>query len=182
MAGPRFTIASLLGIVAVLAIGMAGLAIATTFWTSAASTVTLAFLLGSVLGAVFLAGPEKAFCLGFALFGGVYLALVDWDWLGGQFGHDLTVGLSEVAASLFPDQPVAAAPGIVVNVPVEILRAKQIRTGNFVQIGRCALSLTFAALGGFVARSLHARRDRGGNDHGPAPEASTPGPSSPMSQ
>ena len=109
MHGPRLTLASLLGIVGVLALGFAGLASSTTFWTSAAATVTLALLLGAVLGALLLGERERAFCLGFALFGGVYLVLVDWDWLGAQFGHDLTAGLSDLADSLVP-APVVATP------------------------------------------------------------------------
>ncbi|MGZ3397173.1 MAG: hypothetical protein ACXVB2_23940, partial [Isosphaeraceae bacterium] len=58
MTGPRFGLASLLGIVAVIAFGLAGLFSATTFWTSAAATVTLGVLLGAVLGALLLRDGE----------------------------------------------------------------------------------------------------------------------------
>ena len=44
-------------------------------------------------GAWMLRGEEQAACLGFALFGIVYLVLVNWGWVGAQFGHDLTAGL-----------------------------------------------------------------------------------------
>jgi hypothetical protein len=165
MNGPRFGLASLLGTVGVIALGLAGLFSATTFWTSAAATLTLAILLGAALGARLLTGRDRAFCLGFALFGGVYLVLVDWDWIGGPFGHDLTVGLSDVAEWILPGRPppvpTAAATAAPVFAPVEVLRARQIRVGNFVEIGRCALALFFALLGGCVGVALLDRRDRG---------------------
>jgi hypothetical protein len=83
-----------MGIVAVIALGCVGLVSASTFWTSAAATITLGLLLGAVLGVVLLRGPEQSFWLGFALFGIIYLLLVDWDWFGGQLGHDLRLDSS----------------------------------------------------------------------------------------
>ena len=163
MTGPQFGLASLLGIVAVIALGLAGLFSATTFWTSAASTVTLGVLLGAVLGAYLLRDRERAFCLGFAVFGGVYLALVFWDWIGGPFGHDLTAGLSDVAEWILPDRPIALPPtssNLPKVIPVEIVRARQIKIGNFVEISRDALALLFALVGGLVGLNLQSRRDR----------------------
>src|SRR5262245_40111498 len=104
---PRLTLASLLGIVAVVALGLAGIRSATTLWTSVAATLCLGVLLGAVLGGWLLRGKEQAFCLGFALFGIVYLVLVEWDWVGAQFGHDLTAGLSDLAESWVPSPAVA---------------------------------------------------------------------------
>ena len=127
MNGPRLTLASLLGIVAVAALGMAGIRSATTLWTSAASTLTLGLFLGAILGSRLLRGSEQAFCLGFALFGIVYLVLVNWDWVGAQFGHDLTAGLGDLADSLVP-MPAVATPAIVTGlppyVPTELLAAR----------------------------------------------------------
>src|SRR5271166_5790986 len=121
MGRPRLTLASLMGLVAVSALGMTGLSSASTFWTAAAATVTLMLLLGAVLGAILLRGAEWAFCLGFALFGAVYFVLVEWDWVGGQLGHDLTAGLSDLADSIIP-RPVfatpAAAPGLPIHAPL----------------------------------------------------------------
>ena len=155
MGRPRLTLASLMGLVAVIALGMTGLFSASTFWTTAAATVTLSLLLGAVLGAILLRGAEWAFCLGFALFGVVYLVLVEWDWVGGQLGHDLTAGLVDVAESMIP-RPVfatrASALGQPISGPSEILAAWQIRVGNFVQISRMALALGFALLGGYLGR------------------------------
>jgi hypothetical protein len=173
--GPRFSLAGLMGIVAVIALGCVGLVSASTFWTSAAATITLGLLLGAVLGAVLLRGADQAFLLGFALFGIVYLLLVDWDWFGGQLGHDLTVGLVDVAetviaaprvasapiASPFPTlsaSPPASASGPMTHL--EPVAAHSIKIGNFVQISRMSLALLFALAGGCVGRLLFHRRQR----------------------
>ena len=115
MVKPRLTIASLMGLVAVIALGMTGLFSASTFWTSAAATVTLAILLGAVLGAILLRGAERSFCLGFALFGVVYFVLVEWDWVGGQLGHDLTAGLVDLAESVIPSPAFATPQALSAN-------------------------------------------------------------------
>ena len=71
--------------------------------------MTLALLLAALLAAWLLAGTDRAFWVGFALFGWTYLVLVNWDWVGGQFGHDLTAGLSDVAESMFAEVPIPVA-------------------------------------------------------------------------
>jgi hypothetical protein len=179
----RFSLASLLGIIAVIALGLTGARSASTFWTTAASTLTLALLLGAILGAWLLAGTDRAFWAGFALFGWTYLVLVNWDWVGGQLGHDLTAGLSDFADSIFAEVPVPLAPqlpGTAVprtsagavggRVPItsaapsslnylDEVRQRQVRIGNFVQIGRLVLSLAFGLAGGFIGTWLIRRRD-----------------------
>jgi len=152
-----------MGLVAVTALGMTGLFSASTFWTAAAATVTLFLLLGAVLGAILLRGGERAFCLGFALFGVIYFVLVEWDWVGGQHGHDLTAGLIDLADSILPiPSPVfakpASAPGQPIPVPSEPVAARQIRVGNFVQISRMVLALGFALVGGYLGRAFHERQ------------------------
>jgi hypothetical protein len=163
-----------MGIVAVIALGLAGIKSASSFWTTAAATVTLALLLGALLAAWLLAGADRAFWAGFALFGWTYLLLVNWDWVGGQFGHDLTAGLSDLAESMFAE-PVPIVPATPVAPPLltvpaprpappassylEEVRQRQIKIGNFVQIGRLTLALLFGLLGGFIATVLARRRE-----------------------
>ena len=112
----RISLAGSLGIVAVIAMGLAGMRSASSLWTTAAATVTLALLLAAVIAARLLDGLDRAFWAGFALFGWSYLLLVNWDWIGGQFGHDLTAGLSDIGEAMFakvevptPPQPPATA-------------------------------------------------------------------------
>jgi hypothetical protein len=110
MSSFRISLASVLGIVAVLALALAGVTSASSVWTALAATVALALLLTAVLAAWILRGPDRAFCAGFAVFGWAYLVLVNWDWVGGQFGHDLTVIFSEAAEVLLPEVPAPARP------------------------------------------------------------------------
>jgi hypothetical protein len=158
-----------MGIVAVIALGCVGLVSASTFWTSAAATITLGLLLSSVLGVILLRGSEQSFLIGFALFGSVYLVLVDWDWVGGQLGHDLTAGLGDVAESAVPLPQIATspssafpnnAPPAATLLPMETLAARQVKVGNFLQIGRMTIALLFALLGGCIGRLLFNRRNR----------------------
>ena len=183
---PRFRIslASLLGIVAVIAMGLAGMVSASSLWTTAAATICLAVLLSAVLAARLLTGIDRAFWAGFALFGWSYLLLVNWDWIGGQFGHDLTAGLSDIAESVFADVSVAPPPSPTIapagrpavgfNLQyLESVRGRQIRLGNFVQIGRMILSLLFGLVGGWIAESFARRREAAAQVPGPSTSGST---------
>ncbi len=179
----RISLAGLLGFIAVLALGLAGIVSASTLWTSVAATVVLAILLAAVLAARLLEGTDRVFWAGFALFGWTYLLLVNWDWVGGQFGHDLTAGLSGMADSMFAEVPIPIVPqppgntafrpvpppyGVrPVPTPIapgtpeylELVRRRQIQVGNFVQIGRLGLTLAFGMLGGYLATRLARRRE-----------------------
>ncbi|MDR3634974.1 MAG: hypothetical protein P4L84_14310 [Isosphaeraceae bacterium] len=151
--------------VAVLACWFAARRHASPLWTSIVATVTLLLLLTGVAGAFFTTGTERAFWVGFALFGISYLVLVNWDWVGGQFGHDLSANLSDLAEFAFPaPAPAKIAQGVGSNavtrpygVPGEASRVRMVRVGNFVQVCRLTLSVMFALLGGFVAHGFAAR-------------------------
>src|SRR5690348_358666 len=71
----RFTIASLLVVVLLVAVGFAALREASDPWDSGVFTLALAILLVSILLAVHRTESRRAFWLGFALFGWGYLAL-----------------------------------------------------------------------------------------------------------
>ena len=84
-----------------------------------------------------------------------------------------------------PDAPVIrpTQPPTVVNPAprpappgpsyLEEVRQRQIKIGNFVQIGRLTLSLAFGLLGGFIATALARRRESAAK--APAPSTSPPG-------
>jgi hypothetical protein len=162
---PRVPLAGLLGLVLVLALGIASLRFATTFWTMAATTVTLACLLAAILGAIYQRGSARAFCVGFALFGWAYLILVEWSWIGGQLGQDLTRGLSDLAETVHPPLTptfnASIGPNARANLgarmrpllrpDIEDSQRYYIKVGNFVQICRLSMSLAFAYLGGVIA-------------------------------
>jgi hypothetical protein len=107
---PRVSLATLLGIVSVIALGLAGMLSTSRLWLTLASTVTLILLLAAILASWQFSGIDRAFWVGFALFGWIYLIMVNWDWVGGQLGHDLTVGISEAAEWLLPEVKPPATP------------------------------------------------------------------------
>jgi hypothetical protein len=114
----RISLAALMAIIAVIALGLAGMTSASSFWTASAATVTLGLLLAAPLSAWLSDGSDRAASAGFALFGWAYLLLVNWDWVGGQFGHDLTAGLNEVAEAIFREVPSPTAS----QAPAAVLR------------------------------------------------------------
>ncbi len=71
----RFSIASLLIVVLFAAIGFAALRESSDFWDSSVFTLTLAALLISILLAVHRTEAKRAFWIGCALFGWIYLGL-----------------------------------------------------------------------------------------------------------
>ena len=71
----RFTIANLLVVVLFVAVGFAGLRESSDLWESGLLTLTLGALLISILLAVHRAESRRAFGIGFALFGWIYLGL-----------------------------------------------------------------------------------------------------------
>jgi hypothetical protein len=71
----RFNIANLLAVIFILGVGFAALRESSDLWESGVFTLTLAALLISILLAVHHLGSRRAFWLGFALFGWIYLGL-----------------------------------------------------------------------------------------------------------
>ena len=71
----RFSIASLLVVVLFVAVGFAALRESSDLWESGVFTLTLAALLISILLAVHRTESRRAFWLGFAVFGWIYLGL-----------------------------------------------------------------------------------------------------------
>jgi hypothetical protein len=76
MRRPRFSIASLLGVVVFVAVALAALRAASPAWDAGLLGVTIAALLVAVLLAVHRDGRRRASWVGFALFGWAYLAIV----------------------------------------------------------------------------------------------------------
>jgi hypothetical protein len=73
MRSPRFTIRGLLGVVLFVGVAVADLRAPTDAWDSAAFGLTLLTLLAAVLLAIHRADRRRAYWMGFALFGWVYL-------------------------------------------------------------------------------------------------------------
>jgi hypothetical protein len=71
----RFRLGTLVRFVLVLGVGLAALRESNDIWDSGVFTLALAALLVSILLAIHRTGQRRAFWLGFALFGAVYLGL-----------------------------------------------------------------------------------------------------------
>ena len=76
----RFSLATLMSVVAVAAFIVAALRFASAFWASAAFTLSVAVLLFSLLAVVFRRDASRAFWVGYLLFGWAYLAIVFGPW------------------------------------------------------------------------------------------------------
>src|SRR4051812_41066634 len=76
---PRTSIAGLMGAVLVASLGLTALRSGSAIWAGMTFLVTCGVLALAVVGAVCRVGPARAWWLGFALFGGGYLALVFWS-------------------------------------------------------------------------------------------------------
>ena len=92
----------------------------------------------------------------------MYLVLVDWDWIGGQFGHDLTLGLSDLAERVYPDPATAPPAPVLTQLPHELLQIRQGSVGNFVEVGRMISALLLGLFGGYAGILPERRRERPG--------------------
>ena len=78
----RLSIAGLMAVVLLLAVGFAGLRAATALWASAMFTLAVALLAAAALGAAAIRGRPRMASLGFSLFGWVYLLSTFALWPG----------------------------------------------------------------------------------------------------
>jgi hypothetical protein len=159
---PRFSIAGLMGVVLVAAIGLAALRNPTELWDGVMFLLTCGVLMLSVVGVVCRGGAERAWWLGFALFGWGYLTLAF------SCPHELlprllsTVLLQHVTPRM--DEPGMMRGGGFRSVPL-LLQFGAIGGGfgggpnvglSPWRIGHCLWTLMAAVLGGTLARLLFA--------------------------
>jgi hypothetical protein len=110
----RITIAQMLGVVAVVAVGLAAIRAGTETWFKAVYTLTLAMLMVSLLGAIVRPRDRRAGWMGFALFGWAAFLSISVPDIQGQFaqgflGFDL-LDRSIVLLHRAPPRP-AGLPG-----------------------------------------------------------------------
>jgi hypothetical protein len=179
----RFSIASLLFLVLFLGVSLAALREANDLWDSAVFTATLAILLVAVLLAVHRAKRARAFWLGFAVFGWVYLVagLVPaiesrlpsskvLAWLDAKVRHSNDRATTDAfMLRLFSNQAVtqqevkalAFIPATRAETTYEQLVVGRLLTGsggttqNFIRIGHALIALVLAWVGGRLSRFLY---------------------------
>jgi hypothetical protein len=112
----RFSLATLVGVVILLGIGLAALRSASDVWAAGVFTGTLLFLFVSVLGVTFTRGRRRVFWGGFAIFGWGYSILA----LGPQFAdligpHLLTSKMLMALQEVIPQFRIRAGDKVLVK-------------------------------------------------------------------
>jgi hypothetical protein len=141
MRSVRFTIAGLMGVVLILALGLAALRNPTGVWASFVPLVTRSLLCLAVVGAICRKGTERAWWLGFALFG--------WNHFG------LPFGLYPYVPSLAMHRAFKAlAPKIGVTFQQTVINPDPSVEWSFFLIGDCLSALLAAVVGGLLSRAI----------------------------
>jgi hypothetical protein len=162
MQRPRYTIAELILVVLVIALGLAAIRIASASWAGAMYSIMFFALICSFLGVALGRGSRRIYWSGFALLGWSYIILMYTPWLYDKFGQyllapNLFAYLEEV---LHQDQP---AGGGMQSLPPGLLGATATAGGfagpvgvdassELVRIGIAMEALLWAFLGGWAAR------------------------------
>jgi hypothetical protein len=183
----RFTIGGLLAAVLFAAVSIAALRESTDLWDSGVFTAVLFLLLAALLLAVHRTGRQRAFWLGFALFGWAYLgaslvpqvesrllttkglAYLDSKIPGRETTVTVRLALANTTGpntvqtlAFSPDgQTLAASPQGKVRIwslaSGKLLAGPNGTTENFVRIGHSILALVLAFAGGRLSRWLFVR-------------------------
>jgi hypothetical protein len=181
----RFSIASLLGVVLFVAVGVAALREATDGWDSGLFGMTLLALLVGVLLAASRPGDRRPFWVGFTLFGWAYLVASLIPTVEARL--PTTKGLAYLDSkipgrSLYADLDSSGTTFTVRNLAVSpehrggTVRIWKIGAGsngttdNFLRIGHSLLALVMAFAGGHLARHLATREGVDGPRGGGIPE------------
>jgi hypothetical protein len=103
----HLSIASLLGVVAILGVGLAALRSPTQLWAGLALCLTLGSLTMAPLAAVYRRGTDRAFWVGFATCGWAYLVVHLAPWFDSHVGPHLatTAALDFAYDRLQPPEP-----------------------------------------------------------------------------
>lgn len=138
----RFSIAGLMGVVVIAALGFAALRNASEVWAGVMMMVASGVLLLAVVGVFSRTGKDRAWWLGFSLFGWAYLL-----WAASDY-NDLT-DLPAVPVPQFLDPALRANPGDAMWD-----RFLDPQRAEVWQVGRWLWCLVLASIGGGLARVL----------------------------
>jgi hypothetical protein len=166
----RFNIANLIVVILVLGVGFAALRESTDLWESGIFTLTLGVLLISILLAVHRTEKSRAFWIGFAVFGWIYLVLA---LMPSTESRLITTSALAYLDSKVPGRPLDILPTLPelirfanlnlldINRP-DIVTLWKVRsvggwsgtTENFMRIGHSLLALLAGWVGGQLSRRL----------------------------
>ena len=185
---PRFSVRELLGFVAFLAVGTTALLYATPAWAIVLGAAAMSLLFVSVVAAVLSTSQRRAFWLGAAIFGWLYIAVANWTSQKGPMYPLPTTNLLRLAyEEWLPDvrTPPRQVTGTVNGRPT-IYVTTESTTGplflypfdsddryigsvspvyypsppDFRQVGQSLWTLLIAYLGGRLGRYFYLTRNR----------------------
>jgi hypothetical protein len=161
MRPPRFTIAGLMGLVVVVAVGVAALRFASDLWAGVLLMLTLGTLGAAVLAFHERAGVKRAWWRGFALFGWGYLALAMGPWAAETIAPHLptSMGLDALYARMHPAAETHYIKRVVSLSPLRLSTSSP-PPEPFRRVGHCLWALLAACVGGVVGRAFHAAEER----------------------
>jgi len=173
MKHPQITIAELIFVVLVAAVGLAAIRSGSAAWAGAMLSITFFAMICSLLGIAMGRGRRRVYWSGFAFLGWSYLFLMYVPWLHGNIGRfllapNLFAHLEEVLHS----DPQAGSG--LKSLPLGILGATATGGGfggnagvggvedfsDFVRIGMAMEALLWAFLGGWAACYFASGRDQ----------------------
>jgi hypothetical protein len=178
----RFSVAALMAVIVLLAVGMAALRDPTTLWASAIFTAAVTLFAASVIGAMAHRGGTRLSWAGMSIFGWIYLIISFGPWPGNAvepppllpsclLDHFQDYIVSDGKTPYTTEEryidyyktmtrlrswspPTASLPGGFKSVDLTVYR----------QTGRSLGAMLFGILGAFAGRFFAARRERAAND------------------
>jgi hypothetical protein len=146
----RFHLGTLVILVLLLGVGFAALRESNAIWDSSIFSITLGVLLISILLAIHRTEKGRAFWIGFALFGWIYLGL---SLVSSIESRLITTKALAYLDSKVPDRAIVIGGRVWDSWSSQLAQHE-----NFVRIGHSLLSLIAGILGGLLSRRLYARK------------------------
>lgn len=166
----RLSLAALMGVVALIAVGVAALRSSTAIWAALVILLALGTVCGATVGAVLRRGPDRGPWLGFAVFGWAYFLMTLSPW-GGEYGLGPARFLTRASTALL----VHIDPDLV-EMPIEGVEEFADFTGTgksrsyYHAIFHALMTVIFATIGALIGRGVAMSGDPEGS------RMRTPGP------
>ena len=175
----RFHLGTLVIVVLAFGVGFAGLREASVLWESGIFTATPGVLLTSILLAVHRKESRRAFWIGFALFGWIYLGLAllppiesrlittkALHYLNSKMPVDTAVVPTQVWGNVTGNQNEHTIPAPILGIVKKVNHQAMLswlggggsgKTENFVRIGHSFMALLLAWFGGQLSRYFYTK-------------------------
>jgi hypothetical protein len=166
---PRFSIARLMALVALIALAFTAMRSGSELWSDAMLTATLASVMTAALGAVCCRGTARVAWAGFALFGSGYLALSFGPWFQAEIQPHLVTThlLNYLHPRIAPVPPPGAILGSDGKWYINLAGPKRNATlwgddtsKTFLRAGHSFAAVGWALAGAALGRAFANRREQ----------------------